>query len=163
MPHTDMVRRAAWLKEYREKNRDRFRARDRLAEQKRRDEHPEEERARQRRYRAANIDHYREYNARWHRENRANNPHKVRSMHLKSLYGLTQEQYEQMLAGQGGHCAICSRTPAQEKKGVLHVDHDHVTDRVRGLLCSNHNTALGLCHDKPEDLRALAAYLERSS
>ncbi len=115
-------------------------------------------RDKQRKHRAENIEHYREYNARWHRENRANNPEKVRAMHLKSLYGLTPEDYNRMLVEQGGHCAACERTPDNEKHGVLHVDHDHTTGAVRGLLCHRCNTAYGLI---AENLDGLAAYAKR--
>jgi hypothetical protein len=111
------------------------------------------------RRRAANPEKYREYNARWHRENRANNKPKVRDTRLRSAYGITIEQYEQMLVTQGGHCAACLRTPDQEHHGVLHVDHDHVTGAVRGLLCHGCNTALGLMREDPT---GLAAYIEKS-
>lgn len=105
--------------------------------------------ASQRAHRAKHIERYRAYNAKWHRENRANNPLKVRAMHLKSMYGLTLEGYANMLSRQGGTCAACPRSPDQEKHGVLHIDHDHHTGVVRGLLCSNCNTALGLVNDDP--------------
>lgn len=112
----------------------------------------------ERKYREENIDQIREYNARWHRENRANNPEKVRAMHLKSLYGLTSEQYNQMLAGQNGHCAVCSRTPDEEHHKVLHIDHDHTTGLVRGLLCSRCNTGYGLLG---ENLDGVIAYAKK--
>ena len=158
MPWKTAEARNTWLKKYRAENKDRIRARDRVTEQKWREEHREEARARQRKHRLANIEQYREYNARWHRDNRANHPEKVRAMHLKSAYGITLLDYERLLLEQGGHCKVCLRTPDQEKHGVLHVDHNHSTGAVRGLLCHNHNTALGLAHDSPEELQALAAY-----
>lgn len=103
----------------------------------------------QRAHRAKNLDRLREYNARWHRENRANNPLRVRATHLKSLYGITLDTYAQLLAAQGGTCAACDRHPDGERHKVLHVDHDHKTGAIRGLLCSRCNTALGLVEDDP--------------
>lgn len=63
---------------------------------------------------------------------------------------------------QGGVCAICLGPPAEGDRGDrLHVDHDHVTGEVRGLLCSHCNTALGKFRDDPARLRRAAEYLER--
>ena len=56
---------------------------------------------------------------------------KNRGNHLRRL-GLSAEQYERLLKAQGGGCAICGSQP---KKQLLHVDHDHETGIIRGLLC----------------------------
>lgn len=53
--------------------------------------------------------------------------------------GVTDDEYERLLAAQGGGCAICGSTPKTRR---LHVDHDHRTGRVRGLLCMRCNRAL---------------------
>lgn len=55
-----------------------------------------------------------------------------RKANLKHKYAITSEQYDLMFVKQNGVCAICERPP---KKKRLAVDHDHVTLRVRGLLC----------------------------
>ena len=60
-------------------------------------------------------------------------------------YGLTDEDYEQMLAAQGGVCAICESP--DPRASAWQVDHDHKTGRVRGLLCRPCNVALGLLSD----------------
>lgn len=60
---------------------------------------------------------------------------------LRKNYGLTSEQYVQMLDDQKGVCAICANPPPEGKK--LHVDHNHTTGEVRRLLCSRCNGALG--------------------
>lgn len=75
-------------------------------------------------------------------------------------YGITPEQYDAMLAAQGGHCAIC---PATEPggRGEWHVDHDHETGEVRGLLCSRCNLGIGLFRDTPGLLESAATYLRR--
>lgn len=70
-------------------------------------------------------------------------------------YGMTLEQYDEMLREQGGACLGCARQP----EGNLYVDHDHATGLVRGLLCRDCNSALGLVRDDPTVLVALAAYL----
>ena len=63
-----------------------------------------------------------------------------------------------MLADQGGVCAVCSREPTP---GIsLHVDHDHETGRIRGLLCFRCNNALGDLEDDPALLRVATRYLE---
>jgi Recombination endonuclease VII len=53
--------------------------------------------------------------------------------------GVTDEEYARLLAAQGGHCALC---PNEPKTRRLHVDHDHATGRVRGLLCHRCNRNL---------------------
>lgn len=65
-----------------------------------------------------------------------------------------------MLERQGGVCAICKEKP---KNGRLAIDHLHGTDKVRGLLCSPCNTALGLFKDDPERLAAAIEYLKRGT
>lgn len=78
------------------------------------------------------------------------------------LYGLTPECYERMLAEQGGGCAICqAKNPGMKHASRLYVDHCHISNRVRGLLCRACNTMLGAARDRAETLRAGAAYLER--
>lgn len=84
-----------------------------------------------------------------------------RSM-LKKKYGITLEQYDAMLAAQGGGCAIC-RTTDPGVKGVFHVDHCHDTGAVRGLLCSPCNTGLGHFKDDVERLVRAVNYVARAT
>jgi hypothetical protein len=90
------------------------------------------------------------------KEHRVRNPGQKRRRDLERHYGLSQAQYEAMLAAQAHTCAICVRpfpkTPA--------VDHCHRTGRVRGLLCESCNLAIGKFRDDPELIRRAAAYLE---
>jgi hypothetical protein len=81
---------------------------------------------------------------------------------LSDKYGLTLEQYEGMLEKQGYCCAICKngRPDVKGKKTMFHVDHDHTTGKVRGLLCHNCNVSIGLMKDSPHVLRQAAEYLE---
>lgn len=83
----------------------------------------------------------------------------ARSSKYFKAYGITVDEYEDMLAAQGERCLVCDRHESQSAKGRLHIDHCHETGKVRGLLCSNCNTALGLAGDDPARLVALAAYL----
>lgn len=71
-------------------------------------------------------------------------------------YGLTVEQYQALLKDQVGLCRLC-HTPFGAR---IHIDHDHVTGRVRGLLCHPCNVGLGHFKDNPNLLRAAASYLE---
>lgn len=75
-------------------------------------------------------------------------------------YGISVEQYDEMLARQDSVCAGC-RKPCQTF-GRLCVDHCHKTNVVRGLLCSVCNLAIGGLKEDPSTLRRLADYLERN-
>jgi hypothetical protein len=82
-------------------------------------------------------------------------------------FGLTIEQYEEMLAKQGGVCAICQRPEKRKgKRGTpitLSVDHCHRTDKIRGLLCYGCNNAIGLFGDDPALMQKAIAYVRRHS
>ncbi len=84
---------------------------------------------------------------------------RLRVYHYARKFGITVEDYERMLAAQAGRCAICNSTEPGGR-GVFHVDHDHATGTVRGLLCTNCNAGLGQFKDDPALLRAAANYLE---
>lgn len=60
------------------------------------------------------------------------------------IYGMTDEQFVILLADQGGLCALCDSAEPGGRSQTWHVDHDHVTGRVRGLLCFACNIQLGL-------------------
>lgn len=79
-------------------------------------------------------------------------------------YGLTVEQFEAMREAQGNRCAICGSPP--DPNGVrassrLHVDHDHLTKRVRELLCSRCNQGIGYFKDDPAMFMAAADYINK--
>ncbi len=72
-------------------------------------------------------------------------------------YGIGADDYDALLATQGGVCAICGGT----NQGVrLVIDHNHTTGQVRGLLCAQCNFAVGHLGDDPERARRLADYIE---
>lgn len=81
-----------------------------------------------------------------------------RPQRLMREYGLTMEQYETMLSMQENACAICKEKSTKN----LHVDHDHETGKVRGLLCYRCNSAIGYLADNPARARDLAEYLEKA-
>lgn len=81
-----------------------------------------------------------------------------RKWHLERTYGVTAEQYAEMLFLQGGRCAAC---PSDGDGKKLHLDHNHVTGEVRGLLCWCCNAAIGLLKEDVVRMRNLIAYLER--
>jgi hypothetical protein len=73
-------------------------------------------------------------------------------------YGITLEQYDALLASQNHRCAICPSNSPKAKNG-WHVDHDHKTNKVRGILCHHCNTGIGLLGHSSERLKAAATYL----
>ena len=76
--------------------------------------------------------------------------------HLKK-YRLTRHDYNQMVEEQDGLCAICREENVNGRD--LYVDHNHDTEKVRGLLCSSCNTGLGFMKDNPDRLVDAAEYL----
>jgi len=105
-----------------------------------------------RKWRLANPDKVKEYSAygsRWV----AANPDKVQRAKRKHKYGITPEQYDELVVSQTGRCRIC-------EEGVeLVIDHDHTTGRVRGLLCGTCNSGLGMFRDRPDILQKAIQYL----
>ena len=83
-----------------------------------------------------------------------------RGTHLRQRFGISLAQYEEMLAAQGGVCAVCGCEPSDERWGVLAVDHCHETGAIRALCCLGCNTGMGNFRDDPERLRKAAAYLD---
>jgi hypothetical protein len=86
---------------------------------------------------------------------------KQRARQLNKYYGLTTDQYNQMLLSQNDCCAICNQHRKTLTK-FLCVDHDHKSGLIRGLLCSTCNKALGLLKDDPSNLFKAYQYLTNS-
>lgn len=86
---------------------------------------------------------------------------------LKTMYDMTLEDYDDLLAQQGGLCRICGRTEREISLNgnlkPLCVDHDHCSGKVRGLLCHACNKGLGSFEDDVSRLRAAADYLSESA
>lgn len=102
----------------------------------------------------------REVSRKW----RADNPDKakagIRCATLRKKYGITAAQYDLIFTLQDNKCAICRGTDSRGN-GRMHVDHDHSTGKIRGILCQACNVTLGKMHDSPSLLRAAALYLEK--
>lgn len=77
----------------------------------------------------------------------------LRNNGKKLGYTLSFDDWNSLVLKQKECCAIC------KEKTNLVVDHDHGTGKVRGLLCSNCNTGLGMLKDSPDILRAASLYL----
>jgi hypothetical protein len=83
---------------------------------------------------------------------------KHRARQLMVNYGITIADWDRMFEEQGGVCAACRR-PSPDG-GRLHVDHNHKTKKVRGLLCSPCNIIIGQADEQPSRLRGIADYVE---
>ena len=88
------------------------------------------------------------------------NKDKRRNYDLNRNYGIDNDMYLQMLSEQNGCCKICNISE-EENKSKLHVDHNHKTGKVRGLLCSRCNTAIGKFKEDPEIIKRAIEYIER--
>lgn len=115
-----------------------------------RKDNPRKVKEQDRRQRLARSEQRKQCSVRW----RKNNLKKV----LRYNYGLMIEDYNRMLKEQGGICAICGETERVHTR--LCIDHDHVTGRVRGLVCSRCNVAMGLLDDSSIKAQEMANYLK---
>ncbi len=117
---------------------------------------------------ARNNDRRRERRAGWTPEQRASDNERQRQAYAErhqdrarayareKLYGLTADALAAMRSAQGDACPICLEPFVKEP----HVDHDHATGRIRGLLCGRCNLGLGKFRDDPERLRRAVDYLQ---
>jgi hypothetical protein len=103
--------------------------------------------------------------ARW----KAANPDKIRlknrKLQVKKVYGLSWEDYTSLYNKFSGHCGICGTslkmvTEKYEQNKAACVDHDHVTGKVRGILCRSCNVALGHFKDSKTHLWNAYKYME---
>lgn len=80
---------------------------------------------------------------------------------FRGTYGLELRDYFEMYMKQGGRCGACDQVPeGKPPTNTLHVDHDHETGKVRSLLCSKCNQALGLLNDSLHGINNLIDYLK---
>jgi hypothetical protein len=101
-------------------------------------------------------------NGEYQRRYRANNPEKVKAMsrktHIMRKFGMTTEEYENLLLVQNGVCAICEN-PCETGMNLA-VDHNHTTGKIRALLCKNCNTAIGLLKENTDTMTKAINYLQ---
>jgi hypothetical protein len=117
-----------------------------------------------RKYRLKNQEKYRKYN----KEYQKKNPEKFRryakthgrNNSLKRKYGITAKEYDAMFAQQNGQCASC-KSPQKNFKRRFHVDHNHTTGKIRGLLCVNCNHLIGLFEKNPNCFEDVKIFLKQ--
>jgi hypothetical protein len=131
----------------RQANPEKFRAQDRNY----RESHIDQDREKQRKYRKAHPEKIREDKRKW----TAKNPEKACEYSRKRKFGVTPENYKRMLLNQNGVCIICG---GNRSKKDLCIDHDHTTNKIRGLLCSLCNSAFGLMEENIEWLQKMIDY-----
>lgn len=85
---------------------------------------------------------------------------RTRKHKLKALYGITPEDFDAMISEQHNSCAICNTTFSSRKSA--HVDHNHLTGRVRGVLCTRCNMGIGYFREDVKSLTKAIQYLENS-
>jgi len=150
------ARHLAW----RQQNREKVREASRLSRQRR----LEQSRAESREWQRRNSDRARENARAWAERN----PEKMRVFRRRSAlarywpdktHAEALVAFQEMYAKQGGCCAICKHPPTSGRGNTLHVDHDHETGKVRGLLCHSCNTSLGGFRDSQSVLWAAIEYL----
>lgn len=132
-------------REYRLANYDRVREQEKKSREKNIEKHRVDSRERMRRRRAECPEKY---------------SYQSRKSHHKNKYGMTLQDREQLLKNQGNVCAVCGVGYSGARE--WHIDHNHSTGYVRGLLCSHCNLMLGHSKDSPRILRAAAEYIERT-
>jgi hypothetical protein len=133
----------------------------------------EQKREYDRKWREDNKDYLKSYNNSYRKENkekltirrhewRRDNKDKMRRISLKvnlrRNHGITPDDYATMLLKQNGCCAICGKS-ASEYKRKLHIDHNHSTGQIRGLLCVRCNYGIGCFKETPSFLDKAKEYL----
>lgn len=112
--------------------------------------------ARARAYYWKNRDKIKERQNRWRNEDKEKKAHRRWVNKIRRVYGITEEDYLKLLAAQGGKCRLCGGAPDEDKRLV--VDHCHVTGRVRWLIHSDCNLALGMIEKRGISSSAIDAY-----
>lgn len=175
---------------YRAANPEKVRETERRSRANASEEVKERTRERNRRYRAANPERRRELDRLRSQRWRAANPEKARekarregerrrgqrrgttsTQTLKRKYGLSPEQWAQLLIGQGGLCYLCDEPVDLENKRNIHVDHDHSCCRgdiscgrcIRGLACACCNPGIAMFGDDPDRMEFVAQRLRAAN
>lgn len=141
-PPATLERAKAYMRKYREENKDKVRAS-------------------KRRYYERNLEKCKQRARVHYHQKRKLNRQFSSSQRRRQIYGLSDFAFNYMSDSQNFACAVCKQTPeaVDGKAKVLQVDHNHSTGKVRALLCGNCNRALGLLHDRIDLCLSLADYL----
>ena len=111
-------------------------------------------------WRKANRDYLAACSRKWRLDHPAQHLIHQRRANLKRYYGIIPEEKARMLKAQGGRCGICGTKNFGRQKRV-HIDHNHKTKKVRGILCAKCNVGGGCFHDSPAMLRKAAQWFSR--
>jgi hypothetical protein len=103
---------------------------------------------------AANPEKAKDIQARHYAKHRT----EAKEYYIQKTYGLSPEEYEALLNANGRRCYICDKHESECAKG-LHVDHNHITGKIRGVLCFSCNAAIGYLKESPELLDRAKAYI----
>jgi hypothetical protein len=190
MPHKDQEKAREARRRYRAANPDKVRETERRSRENASEEVKERTRERNRRYRAADPERRRELDRIRSQRWRAANPEKARerdrrveakrrgqrrgttsAQTLKRKYGLSPEQWAQLLTEQGGLCYLCGEPVDLENKRNIHVDHDHSCCRgdvscglcIRGLACACCNPGIAMFGDDPDRMELVAQRLRAAN
>lgn len=136
------------------------------------EENKERLKVRMKENRAQNLDRDKKRSRDWYWDNRElsiervkrnsaipENKLKKRGQTLKYNYGISLDDYEEMFISQNGRCAICE-IHQDDLSYRLHVDHNHTTGKVRKLLCSKCNMAIGLLDENPKLIARALEYIQ---
>ncbi len=164
-------------KEYAQRNRDSIRAKRKASYYANHQEnldrnkqnywkHREERRAYRRAYYESHREELKAYSrerSKIDREKRlAYNKKYNKTNRIRQVYGISPTEYQGMIDGQGGVCALCFKPPrGNGPASTLHIDHDHATGKVRGLLCHGCNKGLGHFYDNTAVIERAVAYLAK--
>lgn len=102
-----------------------------------------------------NREIYLERSKKWAEKNKRRRKHNV----LMATHGISIDTYESMLVKQNYKCACCPTLHSDLTRGLF-VDHDHITGKIRGLLCTSCNSSLGYAKDNIEVLLNMVKYLQ---
>lgn len=126
----------------------------------------EYQKAYQKRYRELNREKLKQTSRDWAQADLDRAHRAIYNSYLKKNFGITVDEYEELLKNQQGLCACCGKKQAENaldgfgKPRRFAVDHDHVTGEIRGLLCHSCNVGIGLLGDAIQGLRKAMEYLE---
>lgn len=147
----------AYIKQYRLKNKDRAKSyrkqyyaknRERILAQKR-EKYPEHYAKNAEKLKAAA------------KKRRINNPIKAKETNLKCKFGISFQEYQDLIKGQQFLCAACHTDLKALPTNEIQVDHNHTTGAIRAILCGPCNRALGLLGDDPIRVKKLATYISK--
>ena len=154
----ETVRRLKYNNSHREKQKEYSKKRNKAYYE----QNKEREKERGRKYYWEHLDSVRAYRKKYNQEHRKKARLQWRKKVCEEKYGISFEEYSEMLSAQNGCCAICGKHESKLKKSLC-IDHDHNTGTVRGLLCTNCNRAISFFEDNIEIIKKAVEYFREST